>query len=141
MEEKNQSICTINSELAKACAMKMVKSRSNWVMLVLTYIIWCLVGLRYSTNQNFDMVIAQQNYVMYLSLASIIVALVNRQTSLVKLAMIGSVTFVISFVTVVLSKVGVTIFGYPIGYYLFCPVTLFLMLLQVKEIICFSRCK
>jgi hypothetical protein len=134
----NLNKCMVNSISAKACMLKMLKSPSNWVVVILTYMIWSLVGMRYSTNQNFNMAIAQQNYVMLLSLVSIVMALMNHQTKLVKLALIGSVTFVLSFITLAADKVGIIWLGYPIGYYLLCPITLFLSLMQIKQICSFA---
>lgn len=136
--KNNSNKCIINSKSAKECMLKMVKSPSSWVIVILTYIIWSLVGMRYSSNQNFDMVTAQQDYVMLLSLVSIAMGLINHQTKLVKLALIGSITFALSFVTLVVTKVGIFWLGYPIGYYLLCPITLFLSLQQVKDICCFA---
>jgi len=141
IKENNTNKCMISSIASKDCMVKMLKSPSNWVIVVLTYIIWSLVGMRYSTNQNFNMLTAQQNYVMYLSLASIIIATINHNTSLVKLALIGSITFGISFITLAVSQVGIIWLGYPIGYYLLCPITLFLSLLQIKQICSFVCCK
>lgn len=141
IKESNENKCVINSELVIASILNTLKSPSNWVILVLTYMIWSLVGMRYSSNQNFNMVTAQQDYVMYLSLVSIIVALVNQETKLIKLALIGSITFATSFVTVAITKVGIIVMGYPVGYYFFCPITLFLSLLQLKQISYFACCK
>jgi len=100
--------------------------------------IWSLVGKGYSTNQNFSMEVAQQNYVMLLSLVSIAIGLINHQTKLVKLALTGSITFMLSFITLAVTKVGIFWLGYPIGYYLLCPITLFLFLQQIKQICCFA---
>ncbi|GAB4165138.1 MAG: hypothetical protein Tsb006_4700 [Rickettsiaceae bacterium] len=136
--KQNTNKCAINSEAAKGCMIKMVKSPANWLLIILTYMIWSLVGMRYSTNQNFNMVTAQQNYVMLLSLVSIIVALINHNTKLIKLAVIGSATLVLSFVTLAVSQVGLILFGYPVGYYYLCPITLLLFLLQIKDIMCFA---
>ena len=132
-KELNANKC-MNLESTKSCMMKMIKSPSNWVIVIFTYMIWSLVGMRYSTNQNFDMVTAQQNYVMLLSLVSIIVAFVSYDTRLLKLALIGAITLPVSFVTVAASKVGVIWLGIPIGYYALCPITIFLFLLQIKSI-------
>ena len=140
-KENNTNQGINNSELFKVCIIRALKSPSNWLLIVLTYVIWSLVGMRYSTNQNFNMVVAPQNYIMLLSLVSIVTALMNYTTKLIKLAFIGSLTFVISLVTVVVSQVGIEWLGYPIGYYLLCPISLFLFLLQVKQISCFSWCK
>ena len=139
--KNNSSKCMINSKSSKDCMLGMVKSPSNWVIVILTYIIWSLVGMRYSTNQNFSMDVAQQNYVMLLSLVSITMGLINHQTKLVKLALIGSITFVLSFITLAVTKVGIFWLGYPIGYYLLCPITLFLSLEQIKQICWFTCCK
>lgn len=136
--KNNANKCKINSKSAKECMLKMIKSPSNWVIVILTYMLWSLVGMRYSTNQNFSMDVAQQNYVMLLSLVSIAMGLINHQTKLVKLALIGSITFVLSFITLAVTKVGIFWLGYPIGYYLLCPITLFLSLLQIKQICCFA---
>ena len=131
----------INSKIAKDCILKMLRSPANWVVIAMTYIIWSLVGMRYSTNQNFNMVTAQQNYVMAMSLVSVIIAAFNHNTKLVNLGLIGATTLVISFITVATSQVGVILYGYPIGYYLFCPITIFLFLQQIKQICIFSYCK
>jgi len=119
----------------------MFTSPSNWAIAILTYMIWLLVGMRYSTNQNFNMVTAQQNYVMLLSLVSIIVAFVSYNTRLLKLALIGAITLPISFITVAVSQVGIVWLGIPIGYYVLCPISLFLFLLQIKQITCFAWCQ
>lgn len=134
----NSSKCQFNLQAAQDCILKAIKSPSNWVIVILAYMVWSLVGMRYSTNQNFSMELAQQNYVMLLSLASIAMGLINHQTKLVKLALIGSVTFVLSFVTLAATRVGIVWLGYPIGYYLLCPITLFLSLQQIKQICCFA---
>lgn len=139
--KNNSNKCMINSSSTKECLLRMVKSPSNWAIVILTYIIWSLVGMRYSSNQNFDMVTAQQDYVMLLSLVSIAMGLINHQTKLVKLALIGSITFLLSFVTLAVTKVGIFWLGYPIGYYLLCPLTLLLSLVQIKDICCFACCK
>jgi hypothetical protein len=138
IKENNANKCTINSKTAKDCMLRMVKSPSNWVVLISTYLLWTLVGMRYSSNQNFDMVTAQQDYVMYLSLISIIAGLMHHQTKLIKLALTGAVTVAVSFITVVASKVSVIWLGYPIGNYLLCPITLFLFLQQIRLICCFA---
>jgi hypothetical protein len=106
INQNNSSKCRLDSKSAQDCVLKMIKSPSNWVIVILTYIIWSLVGMRYSSNQNFDMVIAQQDYVMYLSLISIIAGLIHHQTKLIKLVLIGAVTTALSFITVVVSKVS-----------------------------------
>jgi len=138
VNKNNVNKCMINSKSVKDCIMGAAKSPSNWVIVILTYMIWSLVGMRYSTNQNFDMVTAQQDYVMYLSLISIIAGLIHHQTKLIQLALTGAVTIVVSFITVVASKVSIIWLGYPIGYYLFCPITLFLFLQQIRLICCFA---
>ena len=136
--KNNANKCMINSESVKDYILEAAKSPSNWVIVILTYMIWSLVGMRYSSNQNFDMVTAQQDYVMYLSLISIIAGLIHHQTKLIKLALTGAVTIAVSFITVVASKVSVIWLGYPIGYYLLCPITLFLFLQQIRLICCFA---
>lgn len=138
-EQKDNLETKICKAISKDCMLGMVKSPSNWAILILTYIIWSLVGMRYSTNQNFSMEMVQQNYVMLLSLVSISMGLINHQTKLVKLALIGSITLMLSFITLVTSRVGIVWFGYPIGYYLLCPITLFLLLEQIKQI-CYFAC-
>ena len=138
---KNILRCLGNSALVKNYIQKILQSPSNWLVVVMTYFIWSLVGMRYSSNQNFDMVIANQHYVMLLSLVSILAALINHTTKLIKLAFIGSISILASFLTVVISKVGIIWLGYPIGYYFLWPITLYLFLLQLKEISCFACCK
>lgn len=138
---KNIDKCFGNLESAKDCIMKALKSPSNWALIIVTYMIWSLVGMRYSSNQNFDMVVAQQHYMMLLSVVSILSGLINHTTKLVKLAFIGAISTAISFLTIAVSKVGITWLGYPIGYYVLCPMSLFLFLLQIKQITCFAFCK
>ena len=142
MSDKNKNEytnkCSIDSAAIKNCTVKMFTSPSNWAIAILTYMTWSLVGMRYSTNQNFNMVTAQQNYVMLLSLVSIIVAFVSYNTRLLKLALIGAITLPISFITVAVSQVGIIWLGIPIGYYVLCPISLFLFLLQIKQITCFA---
>ena len=133
--------CFSDSEKLKNCTVKIFTSPSNWVIAILTYIIWSLVGMGYSTNQNFNMVTAQQHYVMLLSLVSIIVAFVSYDTRLLKLALIGAITLPVSFITVAASQVGIIWFEIPIGYCALCPITIFLFLLQVKQICRFACAK
>lgn len=143
MNGKNQNIdkCYGNSESIKNCAVKMLKSPSNIVIIILTYMIWSMLGMSYSSNQNFDMVVTPQYYVMLLSFISILVALINYNTKLVLLAMVGAVTVVVSLLAIVTSKIGVICLGYPIGYYALCPMSIFLFLLQIKQITCFAWCQ
>lgn len=134
----NSYKCEMDFKSFKTCMQKMLKSPLNWAIVILTYGVWLLVGMRYSTNQNFNMVTAQQGYIMHLSIASVIVGIVSSNTHLAKLTLLGVVTFFISFITVVVSQVRIICFGYPIGYYFFCPLTLCLFFLQIKEICGFA---
>src|SRR4051812_33861900 len=85
-----------NSELVKNMAMKILKSRSSWGLVIVTYMIWSMLGMRYSSNQNFDMVVMPQYYVLLFSGISILAALIHHNTKLVLLAVIGSITVVVS---------------------------------------------
>lgn len=82
-----------------------------------------------------------QNYIMLLSLVSIVIGFINHQTKLAKLSFIGSITFVLSFLTLAVSKVGIYWFGYPVGYRLLRPLTLLLFLVQIKDICFFAYSK
>jgi hypothetical protein len=81
---KNQNIdkCYGNSESIKNCAVKMLKSPSNIALFILTYVIWSMLGMSYSSNQNFDMTVTPQYYVMLLSFISILAALINYNTKM-----------------------------------------------------------
>lgn len=100
-----------------------------------------MLGMRYSSNQNFDMVVMPQYYILSLSLVSILTALINSNRKLMVLAMVASITVVISFLTIVTSKTGIRLLGYPVGYYALCPMSLLLFLLQIKQITYFAWCK
>ena len=143
MNDKNQNIdkCYGNLGSVKNCAVKMLKSPSNIALTILTYVIWSMLGMSYSSNQNFDMTVTPQYYVMLLSFISILVALINYNTKLVLLAIVGAVTVVVSLLAIVTSKIGVIWLGYPIGYYALCPMSIFLFLVQIKQITCFAWCQ
>ena len=143
MNGKNQNIdkCYDNLKSVKNCAVKMLKSPLNIALVILTYVIWSMLGMRYSSNQNFDMTVTPQHYIMLLSVISILAALINYKTKLVLLAIVGAMTFVVSLLSIVTSKIGVIWFGYPIGYYVICPISIFLFLLQIKQITCFAWCQ
>ena len=140
-KNKNTDKCHGNSESVKNCAVAMLKSPSNIVIIILTYMIWSMLGMSYSSNQNFDMTVPPQYYVMLLSFISILVALINHNTKLVLLAILGAITVVVSLLAIVTSKIGVIWFGYPIGYYALCPMSIFLFLVQIKQITCFAWCQ
>lgn len=143
MNGKNQNIDKYygNLESVKNRAVKMLKSPSNIVIIILTYMIWSMLGMRYSSNQNFDMTVTPQYYVMLLSVISILAALINYNTKLVLLAIVGAMTVVVSLLAIVTNKIGVIWLGYPIGYYALCPMSIFLFLLQIKQITCFAWCQ
>lgn len=143
MNGKNKNIdkCYGNLESVKNCAVKMLKSPSNIVLIILTYVTWSMLGMSYSSNQNFDMTVTPQYYVMLLSVISILAALINYNTKLVLLAIVGAITVVVSLLAIVTSKIGVICLGYPIGYYALCPMSIFLFLLQIKQITCFAWCQ
>ena len=140
MNGKNRNIdkCFGNLESVKNCTVKILKSPSNFALVILTYMIWSMLGMRYSSNQNFDMMVTPQYYVMLLSAISILAALINYNTKLVLLAIVGVIAVVVSLLAVVTSKVGITWLGYPIGYYFLYPMSVFLFLLQIKQITCFA---
>lgn len=143
MNGKNQNIdkCYGNLGSVKNCAVKMLKSPSNIALTILTYVILSMLGMSYSSNQNFDMTVTPQYYVMLLSFISILVALINYNTKLVLLAIVGAVTVVVSLLAIVTSKIGVIWLGYRIGYYALCPMSIFLFLVQIKQITCFAWCQ
>lgn len=136
IKEKITSCLTVNS--IKECLIKTSKSPSNWVILILTYLVWYRVGMGYSSNQNFDIIVSHQNYIMLLSLVSIIIAVMNP-VQLGKLAAIGAITFFVSLITIITYKTWASFFRISMGYYFFCPITLFLFLLQLKHI-CYFTC-
>lgn len=142
MNDNNQNTDKFNNiEAVKNYTVKILKSPSNWALIIITYLIWSILGLSYSTNQNFDMTVTPQYYVMLLSIVSILSGLLNHTGALAKLAFIGAIAVVASMLAIITSKTGIICFGYPVGYYLLCPMSVFLFLLQIKYITSFSWSK
>jgi len=94
--------------------------------------------MRYSSNQNFDMTVIPQYYILLVSSISILAGLINTDKKQLILTLLGAITVVVSLLTIVVSKVGVYWFGYPIGYYILCPISVFLFLWQIKRITCLA---
>lgn len=130
-EIKNQ--CSVNSNI-----ISILKSPSNWLLIFVTYQVWSLLGMRYSSNQNFDMTVIPQYYILLVSSVSILAGLINTDKKHLILTLLGAITVVVSLLTIVVSKVGVYWFGYPIGYYILCPISVFLFLWQIKRITCLA---
>ena len=130
-EIKNQ--CSVNSNI-----ISMLKSPFNWLLMFVTYQVWSLLGMRYSSNQNFDMTVIPQYYILLVSSISILAGLINIDKKQLILTLLGAITVVVSLLTIVVSKVGIYWFGYPIGYYILCPISVFLFLWQIKRITCLA---
>ena len=54
-----------------------IRKPSNWFIIVGTYLIWLMLGMRYSSNNNFDLVVMSHLYMLLTSLVSIIVGIIN----------------------------------------------------------------
>lgn len=134
-KEENKNHYSIGTTIVR-----ILKSPSNWLLMFVTYEVWSLLGMSYSSNQNFDMVVIPQYYILLVSSISILAGLININTKQVILVLAGAITTVISLLTIAISKVGVFFFGYPMGYYVLCPVSVFLFLWQIRKIICFAYC-
>lgn len=118
----------------KTCLKNGLRKPSNWGVMIATFFIWVLVDLTYAANQNFDMVVTVQTYVMLTSLMSVVVGILSNQVKGQNLVITGAVGIVISLLTIVTMKVFLTI----VAGYLFLYVSIFLFLLQIKYFLCFA---
>lgn len=52
--------------------------------------------------------------------------------------MAGAAAILLSIFAIITNKIGIVWLGYPVGYYLLTPLSIFLFLLQIKTYICFA---
>jgi hypothetical protein len=114
---------------------KILNTRFNWSLLLLTIIIWAFTGnlFLYFTNQNFDILIYSQDHIKLLSLSTIIFGFLNQLSKEAnELIKLGIITYVVSFCTVIMTKnVGHISL---LGIWVFQPISIFLFLKIVQKI-------
>lgn len=65
---KHQGLKQISTKLGLilCCMSKAVKRPSFWLVLLTTYMLWDMAGMRYSSNQNFDIMVTLASlYIIY----------------------------------------------------------------------------
>jgi hypothetical protein len=126
--------------LILGCISKAVKRPSFWLVLLTTYMLWNMAGMRYSSNQNFDIMVTLHHYILFISGISILTGVISYHTKLNSLVMAGAAAVLLSIFAIITNKVGIVWLGYGVGYYLLTPPSIFLFLWQIKTYICFAYC-
>lgn len=126
--------------LILCCMSKTIKRPSFWLVLLTTYVLWDMTGRRYSSNQNFDMMVTLHHYILFISGISILTGVLSYNTKLNSLVMTGATAVLLSIFTIITNKVGIVWLGYGVGYYLLTPLSIFLFLWQIKTYVCFAYC-
>ena len=140
MSKHYQGLKQISTKLGLilCCMSKAVKLPSFWLVLLTTYMLWDMVGMRYSSNQNFDIMVTLHHYILFISGISILTGVISYNTKLNSLVMAGVTAILLSIFAIITNKIGIVWLGYPVGYYLLTPLSIFLFLLQIKTYICFA---
>jgi hypothetical protein len=132
-KDKNYNIATKISKYI-TCALT---TTYNWSLVLMTILIWFVTSwVLYSSNNNFDMMVSTNHYIMLFALVSIICGMCQRisgmQEDAGELIRIAIMSFFLSLLTVITVKIVGIIFW--IGIWVINPLNLFCFLLNIKKL-------
>ncbi len=121
------SICCI--------ANKTMNTPYNWSLVLMTIVIWAFGGaiIPYSSNSNFDMAIAINEYAKLLGLAAIALGFLKQSLHSKRIIGLGISCYLLSLASVLMSK---TLFATGLmGVLVLKPLAIFCFLLLLKNIL------
>ena len=116
-------------------ASKIMNTPYNWSLMLMTIILWVFGGaiFPYSSNSNFDMAIAINEYVKLMGLAAIVLGVLKQSSYLKRIIGLGVGCYLLSLASVLMSK---TLFASGlVGELALKPLAIFCFLLLLKNIL------
>ncbi len=116
-------------------ASKIMNTPYNWSLMLMTIILWVFGGaiFPYSSNSNFDMAIAINEYVKLMGLAAIVLGVLKQSSYSKRIIGLGVGCYLLSLASVLMSK---TLFASGlVGELALKPLAIFCFLLLLKNIL------
>lgn len=116
-------------------ASKIMNTPYNWSLMLMTIILWVFGGaiFPYSSNSNFDMAIAINEYVKLMGLAAIVLGVLKQSSYSKRIIGLGVGCYLLSLASVLMSK---TLFASGlVGELALKPLATFCFLLLLKNIL------
>ena len=116
-------------------ASKIMNTPYNWSLMLMTIILWVFGGaiFPYSSNSNFDMAIAINEYVKLMGLAAIVLGVLKQSSYSKRIIGLGVGCYLLSLASVLMSK---TLFASGlVGELALKPLAIFCFLLLLKNVL------
>ena len=133
MNEDNKQIQTLEQTIANVIG-KVLVTPYNFSLVALTFILWlyaCNFG--WSSNWNFDLTKTLHDYIIYFSLAAVVIGTLGQRELSGQITRLGLLTLILAIVSLLTLKQLDYINKFCSVYFL-VPMTLFSFLITIKNI-------
>ena len=133
MNEENKQTQTLEQTIISVIG-KVLVTPYNFSLVALTFILWlyaCNFG--WSSNWNFDLPKTVTDYIIYFSLAGVVVGMLGQRELSGQIARLGLLTLVLAIVSLLALK-QLDYMNKFCSVYFLVPMTLFSFLLTIKNI-------
>jgi len=133
MNEDNKQIQTLEQTIANVIG-KVLVTPYNFSLVALTFILWLYAcNFSWSSNWNFDLTKTLHDYIIYFSLAAVVIGTLGQRELSGQITRLGLLTLILAIVSLLTLKQLDYINKFCSVYFL-VPMTLFSFLLTIKNI-------